>query len=88
MYRPAEDKGAGDPLDLTSFNLLKDKLGDVLCSLNERERQVLELAARGTSLKFIAAELGVAATTVSETLRGARSRQGTRRKPRMGPRPQ
>ena len=38
-----EDKAAGNPLDLTSFSLLKDKLGDVLCSLNERERQVLEL---------------------------------------------
>ena len=38
-----EDKAAESPLDLTSFNLLKDKLGDVLCSLNERERQVLEL---------------------------------------------
>ena len=38
-----EDKAAENPLDLTSFSLLKDKLGDVLCSLNERERQVLEL---------------------------------------------
>ena len=38
-----EDKGADNPLDITSFSLLKDKLGDVLCSLNERERQVLEL---------------------------------------------
>jgi RNA polymerase primary sigma factor len=38
-----EDKAAESPLDLTSFNLLKDKLGDVLCSLNKRERQVLEL---------------------------------------------
>jgi RNA polymerase primary sigma factor len=38
-----EDKGADNPLDMTSFSLLKDKLGDVLCSLNERERKVLEL---------------------------------------------
>jgi RNA polymerase primary sigma factor len=38
-----EDKGAGDPLDITSFSLLKDKLGDVLCSLSEREQKVLEL---------------------------------------------
>ncbi len=38
-----EDKGADNPMDMTSFSLLKDKLGDVLCSLNERERQVLEL---------------------------------------------
>jgi RNA polymerase primary sigma factor len=38
-----EDKAAGNPMDMTSFNLLKDRLGDVLCSLNERERQVLEL---------------------------------------------
>jgi RNA polymerase primary sigma factor len=38
-----EDKAADSPLDLTSFSLLKDKLGDVLCSLTERERQVLEL---------------------------------------------
>ena len=38
-----EDKAAERPLDLTSFSLLKARLGDVLCSLNERERQVLEL---------------------------------------------
>ncbi|HEV2694872.1 MAG TPA: RNA polymerase sigma factor RpoD [Verrucomicrobiae bacterium] len=38
-----EDKAAENPLDLTSFSLLKDRLGDVLCSLNERERQVLEM---------------------------------------------
>ena len=38
-----EDKAAENPLDITSFSLLKDKLSDVLCSLNERERQVLEL---------------------------------------------
>lgn len=38
-----EDKGASDPLDITSFSLLKDKLGDVLCSLSEREQKVLEL---------------------------------------------
>ena len=28
---------------MTSFSLLKDKLGNVLCSLTERERRVLEL---------------------------------------------
>ena len=38
-----EDKAAESPLDMTSFSLLKDKLGDVLCSLTERERRVLEL---------------------------------------------
>jgi RNA polymerase primary sigma factor len=38
-----EDKGADNPLDMTSFSLLKDRLGDVLCSLTERERKVLEL---------------------------------------------
>jgi RNA polymerase primary sigma factor len=38
-----EDKSAESPLDMTSFSLLKGKLGDVLCSLNERERKVLEL---------------------------------------------
>jgi RNA polymerase primary sigma factor len=38
-----EDKAAENPLDMTSFSLLKDKLGDVLDSLTERERQVLEL---------------------------------------------
>ena len=38
-----EDKGAESPLDMTSFSLLKDKLGDVLCSLTPRERKVLEL---------------------------------------------
>jgi RNA polymerase primary sigma factor len=38
-----EDKSADNPLDMTSFSLLKDKLGNVLCSLTERERKVLEL---------------------------------------------
>ncbi len=38
-----EDKAADNPLDMTSFSLLKDRMGDVLCSLTERERQVLEL---------------------------------------------
>jgi RNA polymerase primary sigma factor len=38
-----EDKTADNPFDITSFSLLKDKLGNVLCSLTERERKVLEL---------------------------------------------
>jgi len=38
-----EDKSAENALDFASFSLLKNKLGDVLCSLSERERQVLEL---------------------------------------------
>ncbi|MGA3164105.1 MAG: sigma-70 family RNA polymerase sigma factor [Verrucomicrobiota bacterium] len=38
-----EDKSADNPFDITSFGLLKDKLDDVLCSLTERERMVLEL---------------------------------------------
>jgi len=38
-----EDKTAESPAEVTSYSLLKDKLGDVLASLNERERKVLEL---------------------------------------------
>jgi RNA polymerase primary sigma factor len=38
-----EDKATESPSDITSFSLLKDKLGDVLASLTERERKVLEL---------------------------------------------
>jgi len=38
-----EDKSAESPLDITSFTLLKEKLGEVLCSLTTRERRVLEL---------------------------------------------
>ncbi len=38
-----EDKSTESPSDITSFSLLKDKLGDVLSSLNARERRVLEL---------------------------------------------
>jgi RNA polymerase primary sigma factor len=38
-----EDKAADNPLDITSFSLLKSRMGDVLCSLTDRERQVLEL---------------------------------------------
>ena len=38
-----EDKTAENPSDMTSYSLLKDKLADVLGSLTERERKVLEL---------------------------------------------
>ncbi|HRZ91298.1 MAG TPA: RNA polymerase sigma factor RpoD [Candidatus Paceibacterota bacterium] len=38
-----EDKTAENPSEMTSYSLLKDKLSDVLCSLTERERKVLEL---------------------------------------------
>ena len=38
-----EDKSAENPSDMTSYSLLKDKLGDVLTSLTDRERKVLEL---------------------------------------------
>ena len=38
-----EDKTADSPAEMTSYSLLKDKLGDVLTSLTERERKVLEL---------------------------------------------
>jgi RNA polymerase primary sigma factor len=37
-----EDKGADNPMEITGMNLLKDKLRDVLETLSERERQVLE----------------------------------------------
>jgi RNA polymerase primary sigma factor len=38
-----EDKSAENPSEMTSFRLLKDKLTDVLGTLTERERKVLEL---------------------------------------------
>jgi RNA polymerase primary sigma factor len=38
-----EDKSTENPSEKTSFSLLRDKLTDVLSSLNERERRVLEL---------------------------------------------
>ncbi len=38
-----EDKTAENPSDQTSYSLLKDQLGDVLTSLTDRERRVLEL---------------------------------------------
>jgi len=38
-----EDKTAEDPSDVTSFNLLKGKLSEVLNGLTERERKILEL---------------------------------------------
>jgi RNA polymerase primary sigma factor len=38
-----EDKKAENPMDMTSYSLLKGKLQDVLCSLTERERKILEL---------------------------------------------
>jgi RNA polymerase primary sigma factor len=38
-----EDKTAENPSHVTSFKLLKGKLGEVLNGLNERERKILEL---------------------------------------------
>ena len=38
-----EDKTAENPSEVTSFSLLKEKLGDVLTSLTERERKILEM---------------------------------------------
>jgi len=38
-----EDKSIENPSEITSFSLLKDKLGNILSSLTERERRVLEL---------------------------------------------
>ena len=38
-----EDKAAENPSEMTSYSLLKEKLSDVLASLTERERKVLEL---------------------------------------------
>jgi RNA polymerase primary sigma factor len=38
-----EDKGADNPSEVTSFNLLRGRLGEVLKGLSERERRILEL---------------------------------------------
>jgi len=38
-----EDKAAENPSDVTSFSFLKEKLNDVLASLTERERKILEM---------------------------------------------
>jgi RNA polymerase primary sigma factor len=38
-----EDKNTESPAEMTGFSFLKDKLSDVLASLTERERKVLEL---------------------------------------------
>src|SRR5256885_11299778 len=38
-----EDKSAENPSEVTSYSLLKEKLGDVLTSLTERERKILEM---------------------------------------------
>ena len=38
-----EDKSAENPSEVTSYSLLKEKLGNVLTSLTERERKILEM---------------------------------------------
>src|SRR5262245_31429561 len=38
-----EDKSAENPSEKTSYHLLKDKLADVLATLTERERKIVEL---------------------------------------------
>jgi len=37
-----EDKTADNPMEEAGFAMLKEKIGDVLCTLTEREREVLE----------------------------------------------
>jgi len=38
-----EDKSAENPSDVTSYSLLKEKLADVLMTLTDRERKILEM---------------------------------------------
>jgi len=38
-----EDKKAANPSDVTSYSLLKDTLGDVLATLTDRERKIVEM---------------------------------------------
>ena len=38
-----EDKSAENPSDVTSYSLLREKLSDVLTTLTERERRILEM---------------------------------------------
>src|SRR5215471_13392717 len=38
-----EDKSAQNPSDVTSYSLLREKLSDVLTTLTERERKILEM---------------------------------------------
>jgi RNA polymerase primary sigma factor len=38
-----EDKTAENPSEMTSYSLLKDKLCDVLATLTERERKIVEM---------------------------------------------
>ena len=38
-----EDKQAENPMDATSFSLLKESLGSVLSTLTERERKIVEM---------------------------------------------
>ncbi len=38
-----EDKTADNPSEVTSYSLLKEKLADVLATLTERERAILEM---------------------------------------------
>ena len=59
-----EDKAAENPSDMTSYSLLKDKLGDVLCSLTEREREILKLVAEGYTNNQIAERLVISPKTV------------------------
>jgi RNA polymerase primary sigma factor len=37
-----EDKAAENPSEMTAYSMLKERLQDVLCTLTERERQVLD----------------------------------------------
>jgi RNA polymerase primary sigma factor len=59
-----EDKEAGNPMELTAMHLLRDKLRDVLDTLNPREREVLELLAAGAMYKEVAKKLDNSINTV------------------------
>jgi RNA polymerase primary sigma factor len=72
-----EDKSAENPSDMTSYSLLKDKLGDVLTSLTERERKVLELRfGLGDGYSRTLEEVGKQFKVTRERIRRIRQLQG------------
>jgi DNA-binding NarL/FixJ family response regulator len=59
-----EDRSAESPFEVAATALLPDEIARLLAPLDEREREILKLIARGDSNKLIARALDIAETTV------------------------